>query len=95
MKASLSCEGKCVLMFWVVWAIVGVVVWWAMNMLMTGKAGGTGWWASLIVALLGSWLGDLILGNWLWMWAGFNVLAGAIGAIVLTWLWNLMSKQLK
>lgn len=82
-------------MYWVVWAVVGLVVWWAMNMLMTGKAGGNGWLASLIVALLGSWLGNLILGNWLWMWAGFNVIAGAIGAIVLTWLWNLVSKQLK
>ncbi|GED67887.1 hypothetical protein BRE01_15890 [Brevibacillus reuszeri] len=82
-------------MFWVVWAIVGVVVWWAMNMLMTGKASGTGWWASLIVALLGSWLGDLVLGNWLWMWAGFNVIAGVIGAVVLTWLWNLITKKAK
>ncbi|WNC15684.1 GlsB/YeaQ/YmgE family stress response membrane protein [Brevibacillus brevis] len=82
-------------MYWIVWALVGLVVWWAVNMVMTGKAGGNNWWASLIVALLGSWLGDVLLGNWLWMWAGFNVIAGVIGAVVLTWLWNLVSKQLK
>lgn len=82
-------------MFWVVWALVSLVVWWGMNLLMTGKAGGSNWLASLIVALLGSWLGDLVLGNWLWMLAGFNVIAGAIGAIVLLWLWNLIAKQMK
>lgn len=88
-------EGKDDRMYWIVGGLVGLVVWWGMNMLMTGKAGGTGWLATLIVALLGSWLGDLILGDWLWMLAGFNVIAGAIGAVVLTWLWNMIAKQLK
>ncbi|WJQ82435.1 hypothetical protein [Brevibacillus brevis] len=82
-------------MFWFVWAVVGVVVWWAMSLICKGKANGSGWWASLIAALLGSWLGDLVLGDWLWMWAGFNVIAGAIGAVVITWLWCLVVKQLK
>ncbi|NRR04658.1 hypothetical protein HP570_20810 [Brevibacillus sp. RS1.1] len=82
-------------MFWFVWAVVGVVVWWAMSLICKGKATGSGWWASLIAALLGSWLGDLVLGDWLWMWAGFNVFAGAIGAVVITWLWCLVVKQLK
>ncbi|MFC8685259.1 hypothetical protein [Brevibacillus porteri] len=82
-------------MFWFVWAVVGVVVWWAMSRICSGKAAGSGWWASLIAALLGSWLGDLVLGDWLWMWAGFNVIAGAIGAVVVTWLWCLVRKQLQ
>ncbi|MDC0761028.1 MULTISPECIES: hypothetical protein [Brevibacillus] len=82
-------------MFWFVWAVVGVVVWWAMSRICSGKAAGSGWWASLIAALLGSWLGDLVLGDWLWMWAGFNVIAGVIGAVVVTWLWCLVVKQLK
>lgn len=82
-------------MYWIIGGLVGLLVWWGMNMLMTGKAGGNGWLASLIVALLGSWLGDLVLGDWLWMLAGFNVFAGAIGAIVLMWLWNMLGKQLR
>ncbi|MDR7315473.1 hypothetical protein [Brevibacillus nitrificans] len=82
-------------MFWLVWVLVSLIVWWGMNTLMTGKAGGNGWLASLIVALLGTWLGDLLLGNWLWILAGFNVFAGVIGGVVLVWLWNLVSKQLK
>ncbi|HZG14788.1 MAG TPA: hypothetical protein VE710_07160 [Candidatus Bathyarchaeia archaeon] len=80
-------------MFWIVWAIVGVVVWAGMSYLVSGEVGGKGWWASLIAALLGSWLGDMLLGDWLWMLAGFNVFAGAIGAIVLTWLWSLVAKS--
>jgi uncharacterized membrane protein YeaQ/YmgE (transglycosylase-associated protein family) len=81
-------------MFWIVWAVVGLVVWWGMGTMMKGSAGGSGWWMSLIAALLGSWLGDLLLGDWLWMLVGFNVIAGAIGAIILTWLWNQVSKQM-
>lgn len=80
-------------MFWLVWALVGVVVWLVMDYFMSGKAGGSGWWASLIVTLIGSWLGDFLLGDWLWMWAGFNVIAGIIGAVVLNWLWSLLRKQ--
>lgn len=92
MVALLFCERKCVDMYWIVWAVVGLLVWWGMNTLVKGD--GSGWWASLIVALLGSWLGDLLLGDWLWVWAGFNVIAGVIGAFVLTWLWSLISKKM-
>jgi uncharacterized membrane protein YeaQ/YmgE (transglycosylase-associated protein family) len=81
-------------MFWMVWAIVGLVVWGVMNRWLTGEVAGKGWWASLIAALLGSWLGDWVLGDWVWVAAGFNVIAGIIGAVVLTWLWNLVSKKM-
>lgn len=81
-------------MYWIVWAVVGLIVWWGLNTWLKGDgAAAGGWWASLIFALLGSWLGDLLLGNWLWVLAGFNVIAGAIGAIVLTWLWHFFSKK--
>lgn len=80
-------------MFWIVWAIVGLVVWGGMNRLLSGEVVGKGWWASLIAALVGSWLGDFLLGDWVWLVGGFNVLAGAIGAIALTWLWSLVPKK--
>ncbi|NGQ96612.1 GlsB/YeaQ/YmgE family stress response membrane protein [Brevibacillus sp. SYP-B805] len=80
-------------MFWIVWAVVGLVVWGIMSYWQTGALAGKGWWASLIAALVGSWLGDLLLGDWGWLAAGYNVIAGAIGAIVLTWLWSLVSKK--
>lgn len=80
------------MMFWVVWAVVGVVVWFIMNNWVTGQ-GKNMWWASLIATLVGVWLGDFLLGDWAWMLAGFNVFAGAIGGIVFNWLWSLLRKQ--
>lgn len=74
--------------------MVGVVVWVVMNHWMTGQVAGKDWWVSLILALLGSWLGDFLLGDWVWVIAGFNVIAGAIGAIVFNWLWSLVREQM-
>ncbi len=82
-------------MFWIVWAVVGVVVWAVVNYWLTGDLTGKSWWTSLIAALVGSWLGDLLLGDWAWIVAGFNVIAGVIGAALLTWLWHLASKNLE
>lgn len=79
-------------MFWVVWAVVSLIVWIIMNTWVTGQGKGC-WWASLIVTLVGSWLGNALLGQWAWILAGFNVFAGAIGAIVFNWLWSLVRKQ--
>lgn len=93
-NATILLEGTCDVMYWIVWAIVGLIVWGGMNYFMSGKIGGKGWWISLVAALLGSWLGDFLLGDWVWVVAGFNVLAGAIGAIVLTWLWSLVDKSM-
>ncbi|MGO0059846.1 hypothetical protein ACTID9_07520 [Brevibacillus fluminis] len=78
-------------MFWVVWAVVGVVVWIVMNTWLTGQK--DMWWASLIATLVGTWLGDFLLGDWAWMLAGFNVIAGIIGGVVFNWLWGLLRKQ--
>ncbi|MGE5704187.1 MAG: GlsB/YeaQ/YmgE family stress response membrane protein [Clostridia bacterium] len=79
------------MMFWVVWAVVGVVVWWVMGQL-ASKGSSSGWWLSLLATLVGSWLGDYLLGDWWWMVAGFNVVAGLIGAVVLNWLWSQIRK---
>lgn len=81
------------MMFWIAWAVVGIVIWGAMNSWMTGQVAGNGWWVSLIVTLIGSWLGDFLLGDWLWVIAGFNIIAGAIGAIIFNWLWSLVRKK--
>lgn len=80
-------------MYWVIWAVVSVVVWGIMNFWMTGQIAGKNGWASLIATLVGGWLGDWLLGDWLWMMAGFNVIAGVIGAGLFNWLWSLVSNQ--
>ncbi|WCK55216.1 hypothetical protein PP175_04305 [Aneurinibacillus sp. Ricciae_BoGa-3] len=76
------------------WAIVSIVVWGVMNFLMTGEVAGKDWWASLLATLIGGWLGDLLLGHWLWVFAGYNIIAGAIGAIVFNWLWSLVRRNM-
>ncbi|WP_245590418.1 hypothetical protein [Aneurinibacillus terranovensis] len=82
------------MMYWIIWAVVGVVFWGIMNYWITGQVAGKGWWASLIATLIGSWLGDFLLGDWVWVIAGFNVIAGAIGAIVFNWLWSLVREKM-
>jgi uncharacterized membrane protein YeaQ/YmgE (transglycosylase-associated protein family) len=76
------------------WGIVGIVVWGVMNFLMTGEVAGKDWWASLLATLIGAWLGDLLLGQWLWVFAGYSIIAGAIGAIVFNWLWSLVRRSM-
>jgi uncharacterized membrane protein YeaQ/YmgE (transglycosylase-associated protein family) len=78
------------MIFWVVWALVGIVAWGLMNLWTTGQVAGKGWVLSLIAALIGSWLGDFVLGDWIWVVGGFNIIAGAIGAVILNWLWSLV-----
>lgn len=42
-----------------------------------------GYWNILVGALIGSWIGDIILGDWAWMLAGYNVIAGIIGSFII------------
>lgn len=42
-----------------------------------------GFWNRLLGAAVGAIGGDLILGDWGWMFGGYNVIAGVIGALVI------------
>lgn len=48
-----------------------------------------GYWNRLVGAVIGAILGDLILGlrEWGWILAGYNVIAGIIGAFLVGWLY--------
>lgn len=82
-------------MYWIVLIVVGVIVSLVFNPIFfkgkTFKYGG--YWSILIAALLGAWVGDLVLGNWGWMLASYNVIAGLIGAVIFNFLWDLIAKD--
>lgn len=46
-----------------------------------------GYWNRLVGSLIGAIIADLVLGDWGWMLAGFNVIAGLIGAFLIGWLY--------
>lgn len=76
-------------MYWVTLIIVGLLVgsavksWLAKEKTLKGEP-----WIRFIVTIIGAWLGDVILGDWGWMLAGYNVIAGIIGSFVLGWIWT-------
>ncbi|GAB7386805.1 hypothetical protein BSNK01_06410 [Bacillaceae bacterium] len=80
-------------MYWIVWVIISLIAWWGMDRLLKAKPGWGGWVSSLIVSLIGALLGDLLLGDWWWMLAGYNVIAGLLGAVVLTWVWRYVTSR--
>lgn len=46
-----------------------------------------GFWNRLVGAVIGALVADLILGDWGWMLAGYNVIAGIIGSFLVGWLY--------
>ncbi|HJV45918.1 MAG TPA: hypothetical protein VJ824_09365 [Bacillota bacterium] len=81
-------------MFWLVWAVVGVLTWWGMGAWMKGNEGVGGYWAALIANLFGAWFGEWLLGDWGIVFYNFNVVAGLLGAFVISYLWNILKSQL-
>jgi uncharacterized membrane protein YeaQ/YmgE (transglycosylase-associated protein family) len=79
-------EGKAV--YVLVLIIIALIVAGLLNFEIKG-----GYWNRLVGTTIGALLGDLILGNWGWMLAGFNVIAGIIGAFLIGWLYILMFKK--
>ncbi len=81
-------------MYWLVLLIVGILIGWLATVWFAGeKQLYGGWGAVLIASLVGAWLGDLVLQDWGWTIARFNIIAGVIGAGVLSWLWVLFGKN--
>lgn len=78
-------------MYWIVLLIIGLLLGWAVkSWLAKEKSLYGGIWVLLLASIIGAWLGDVILGDWGWMLAGYNVIAGIIGAFVLGWIWTLV-----
>ena len=46
-----------------------------------------GYWNRLVGSVIGALVGDLVLNDWGWMLAGYNVIAGIIGSFLLGWLY--------
>ncbi len=46
-----------------------------------------GYWNRVVGAVIGALLGELALGDWGWMVAGFNIFAGLIGSFLIGWLY--------
>lgn len=46
-----------------------------------------GYWNRLVGSVIGALVGDLVLGDWGWMLAGYNVIAGIIGSFLVGWLY--------
>ncbi|SHF27133.1 hypothetical protein SAMN02746089_01601 [Caldanaerobius fijiensis DSM 17918] len=82
-------------MYWVVLIVVGLIVSLLFNPIFfkgkTFKYGG--YWSVLIASLLGAWVGDAVLGNWGWMLASYNVIAGLIGSVVFNFVWDLIAQD--
>ncbi len=77
-------------MYWLVLLILGIILayigsaWFAKDKTLPG-----GFWGILIASIIGVWLGDLIFGGWLWVWADVNIIGGIIFSLILIWLWSL------
>ncbi len=78
-------------MYWVTLIVVGLIVGWAVkSWLAQDKTLRSEPWLRFLITIIGAWLGDAILGDWGWMLAGYNVIAGIIGSFVLGWIWTLV-----
>ncbi|GBF10476.1 hypothetical protein [Tepidibacillus sp. HK-1] len=80
-------------MYWIILIIVAAISLLIVNYLffMGKKFNYGGVWSSSLAALIGAWLGDILLGDWGWMALGYNILAGFIGSLVITYLWDLIA----
>lgn len=81
-------------MYVLVLVIVSLVMAWVLQTLFKSKEIPGGYWNRLVGAIVGALLGDLILGEWGWMLAGYNVFAGIIAAFLIGWLYiYILNKQ--
>jgi uncharacterized membrane protein YeaQ/YmgE (transglycosylase-associated protein family) len=75
----------------VILIIVGLLVGWAVKSWLAAEKTLRGEpWIRFIVTIIGAWLGDAILGDWIWAPYNFNVIAGIIGSFVLGWIWTMV-----
>ncbi|ACL70360.1 hypothetical protein [Halothermothrix orenii] len=80
-------------MYYLILIVVSLVVAGILHYALKEKTIPGGYWNLLVGSIIGAFLGDLILGDWAWMLAGYNVIAGIIGALVIGWLYTLLFNQ--
>ena len=81
-------------MYFLVLIIVSLIMAWVLQTSFKSKEIPGGYWNRLVGAIIGALLGDLVLGDWGWMLAGYNVVAGIIAAFLIGWLYiYIVSKQ--
>ena len=78
-------------MYWLVLIVISLIISWVFNNYYKEEQ----YWNLLVGALVGAWLGEIILGDWGWMLADFNVIAGIIGSIVIGWLYLLILTKIR
>lgn len=82
-------------MFGFLWAlIIGGIIGWIAGMIV-GKDIPGGVFGNIIAGFVGAWLGDLILGDWGPVVANFAIIPAIIGAVVLVFLFSLITRAFK
>lgn len=70
-------------MFHFIWVmIIGAIIG-AIAGAIVGRQSQMGCWANIAAGLVGSWVGERLLGNWGWHVAGIAVFPAIIGAVIL------------
>ncbi|MEW9671386.1 hypothetical protein [Ammoniphilus sp. 3BR4] len=81
-------------MFWLAWITVSLLAWWGIDQWIDSNTGFGTWWASLIMSLVGAWLGANLLGDLFLVLDGYNVIGGLAGGVLLTWMWTLAKEKI-
>lgn len=69
-------------MFHLIWVLIVGAVIGAIAGAVTKHGGSMGWIANIVAGLVGSWLGELVLGSWGPNVAGIALIPSIIGAVV-------------
>jgi len=74
-------------MYGLVLVVIALIMAWILQVVFKNMKIKGEYWNRFIGAVIGALLGDLLLGNWGWMLAGYNVIAGIIGSFLIGWLY--------
>ncbi|MFP7482361.1 GlsB/YeaQ/YmgE family stress response membrane protein [Weissella paramesenteroides] len=66
-----------------IWTLIVGAVIGAIAGALTSKGAAMGWISNILAGLIGSWLGELLLGNWGPSLAGMALIPSIIGAVIL------------
>lgn len=79
-------------LIWVL--IIGAVIG-AIAGVITKRSGAMGWISNIIAGIVGSWLGEMILGSWGPSLAGMALVPSLIGAVVLVLIVSFVLSKMK
>jgi len=70
-------------MYIISFIVVSLVVAYILQITLKKREVPGGFWNRLLGAAVGAIAGDLVLGDWGYMFGGYNVIAGIIGAVII------------